>query len=74
MTTKFNIGDSVHWNSESGRASGVITTIFTEDFDYDGYSHHASEDTPHYEIKSHMSNHTSAHKESELKKIIKYRD
>lgn len=69
MKPKFKIGDKVSWNSEAGRVSGTIIKIHTEDFDYKGYTHHASEDNPQYEIKSDKSDHIAAHKESALAKI-----
>jgi hypothetical protein len=58
----------VSWNSEAGRASGKIIKVHTRDFDYKGYTHHASRDDPQYEIKSDKSDHTAAHKGSALKK------
>lgn len=52
MITKFKVGDNVSWNSETGIVSGTIIKIHTKNFDYKGYTHHASEDEPQYEIKS----------------------
>lgn len=69
MKTKFKIGDKVSWNSEAGRVSGTIIKIHTQDFDYKGYTHHANENNPQYEIKSDKSNHIAAHKESALTRI-----
>ena len=74
MATKFNIGDKVSWNSEAGRVSGTIVKIHTKDFDYKGYTHHATEDNPQYEIKSNKSNHIAAHKGAALTKITKEKD
>jgi hypothetical protein len=37
-------------------------------FDYKGYTHHASKDDPQYEIKSDKSDHVAVHKESALSK------
>lgn len=68
MKPKFKKGDKVSWNSEAGRVSGTIIKIHTKDFDYKGYTHHASEDNPQYEIKSDKSDHIAAHKESALTK------
>lgn len=62
MKTTFNVGDKVSWNSEAGRVSGTIIRIHTSDFDYKGYTHHASEADPQYEIKSDKSAHIAAHK------------
>lgn len=69
MTTKFKIGDEVSWNSEAGIISGVIIKIHTTDFNYKGYTHHATTENPQYEIKSNKSNHIAAHKGSALTKI-----
>lgn len=69
MKPKFKTGDKVSWNSEAGRVSGTIMKIHTKDFDYKGYTHHASEENPQYEIKSDKSDHIAAHKESALTKI-----
>jgi hypothetical protein len=66
---KFHQGDHVAWNSEAGHVSGRIIQVHTEDFDYKGYRHHASPDSPQYEIQSDRSDHIAAHKESALKKV-----
>ena len=71
MTSKFKVGDHVSWNSEAGRVSGVIIQIHTRNFDYKGYTHHASEDEPQYEIKSDNTDHIAAHKVSALRKLKK---
>lgn len=69
MSQSFAIGDHVTWNSEAGHVSGKIIKIHTSDFDYKGYTHHASQEEPHYEIKSDKSEHIAAHKGSALKRI-----
>jgi hypothetical protein len=69
MANKFKIGDHVSWNSEAGRVSGVIIKVHTKDFDYKGYTHHASQEDPQYEIKSDKSDHIAAHKGTALTKI-----
>ena len=66
MTKQFRIGDHVSWNSEAGRVSGTIIAVHTADFDYKGHTHHASDDDPQYEIKSHRTDHIAAHKGSAL--------
>ncbi|PSJ16414.1 hypervirulence associated TUDOR domain-containing protein [Nitrosomonas supralitoralis] len=66
MAHKFKIGDHVTWNSEAGHVSGKIIKMHTKDFNYKGYTHHASEDEPQYEIQSDKSDHIAAHKESAL--------
>lgn len=69
MAAKFKVGDHVSWNSEAGRVSGPIVKVHTKNFDYKGYTHHATEDEPQYEIKSDKSDHVAAHKGSALTKI-----
>jgi hypothetical protein len=66
---KFKIGDHVRWNSEAGFVSGEIIEVHTSDFDYKGYTHHASNEDPQYEIKSDKSDHIAAHKGSALSKL-----
>ncbi|WP_231128783.1 hypervirulence associated TUDOR domain-containing protein [Chryseobacterium vaccae] len=43
--------------------------VHTKDFDYKGYTHHASPEDPQYEIKSDKSAYIAAHKGSVFKKI-----
>lgn len=62
MTKTFKIGDHVRWNSEAGWVTGKIVAVHTEDFDYKGYTHHASPDDPQYEIKSDKTDHVALHK------------
>ena len=62
MTRPFKVGDHVRWNSEAGWVTGTIIAVHTEDFDYKGYTHHASADDPQYEIKSDKTDHVAAHK------------
>jgi hypothetical protein len=69
MAGRFKVGDHVTWNSEAGRVSGRIIKVHTKDFDYKGYTHHASKDDPQYEIKSDKTDHVAAHKGSALRKI-----
>jgi hypothetical protein len=68
MAQKFKVGDHVSWNSEAGHVSGEITKVHTRDVDYKGYTHHASEDDPQYEIKSSRTDHIAMHRGSALKK------
>ena len=62
MAKRFKVGDHVGWNSEAGQVSGTIIRIHTKDFDYKGYTHHASADDPQYEIKSDKTDHVALHK------------
>lgn len=71
MKTKFKVGDHVSWNSEAGRVSGIITRVHTKDYNYKGYTHHASDEDPQYEIKSDKSDHIAAHKGSALTLLSK---
>jgi hypothetical protein len=50
MTGKLQVGDHVRWNSEAGHVRGKIIKVHTKDFDYKGYTHHASKNEPQYEI------------------------
>lgn len=68
MEETFKIGDHVTWNSEAGYVSGRIIDIHRKDFDYKGYTHHASADDPQYEIQSDKTEHIAVHKGSALKK------
>ncbi len=65
----FKTGDQVSWNSEAGRVSGKIVKVHTKDFEYKGYTHHATASDPQYEIKSDKSDHVAAHKGSALTKL-----
>lgn len=71
MSKKYKVGDHVSWNSEAGRVSGVIKKVHTRDFQYKGYTHHASEEDPQYEIKSDKTDHIAAHKGGALRKLSK---
>ncbi|MET3651796.1 DUF2945 domain-containing protein [Dyella japonica] len=66
MTKTFKLGDHVRWNSEAGWVSGTIIAVHSRDFDFKGYTHHASEDDPQYEIKSDKTDHIAAHKGAAL--------
>jgi hypothetical protein len=68
MAQHFKVGDRVTWNSEAGHVSGTIIRVHTRNVDYKGYTHHASEDDPQYEIKSSRSEHIALHKGSALRK------
>jgi hypothetical protein len=68
MAGRFKIGDHVTWNSEAGHVSGTIVAVHTSDFQYKGYTHHASESDPQYEIKSDKTDHIAAHKGSALRR------
>jgi hypothetical protein len=68
MAQHFKVGDLVTWNSEAGHVSGTIIRVHTRNVDYKGYTHHASEDDPQYEIKSSRSEHIALHKGSALRK------
>jgi hypothetical protein len=69
MKHAFKAGDKVSWNSEAGRVSGTVIKVHTKDFDYKGYTHHATEEDPQYEIKSSKTDHIAAHKGSALTRL-----
>ena len=69
MEYAFKIGDHVKWNSEAGHVSGKIINIHTADFDYKGYTHHASKEDPQYAIKSDKTDHVAVHKGSAITKL-----
>jgi len=71
MIKLFQVGDHVSWNSEAGRVSGRIIKIHTENFNYKGYTHHATKDDPQYEIKSDKTDHIAAHKGRALTRLKK---
>jgi hypothetical protein len=68
MTKRFKVGDHVIWNSEAGHVSGTIVKVHTKNVEYKGYTHHASEDDPQYEIKSSTTEHIAMHNGQALKK------
>ena len=68
MSQRFKVGD-VTWNSEAGRVSGKITKVHTKNILYKGYTHHARDEEPQYEIESDKTNHIAMHKGTALKKI-----
>jgi hypothetical protein len=70
LMKRFNVGDLVTWNSEAGRVRGTIIKVHTKDVDYKGYTHHASEDDPEYEIQSAKTDHIAMHKGRALKKTV----
>lgn len=69
MAERFEVGDHVSWNSEAGRVSGRITKVHTQEVEWHGYTHHASESEPQYEIKSDKTEHVALHKGSALRKL-----
>jgi len=68
MKQKFKTGEQVTWNSEAGHVSGTIIKIHTTNFNYKGYTHHASKEDPQFEIKSDKTEHIAVHKTSALSK------
>ena len=69
MARRFKRGDHVSWNSEAGRVRGRIIRVITSDIQFKGYTVHASETEPQYEIKSDKTEHIAAHKGSALRKL-----
>ncbi len=71
MADSYKVGDRVSWNFEGGRTSGKIIKVHHQDFEFKGYTHHASKDEPQYEIRSEKTGHVAAHKGSALRKLKK---
>lgn len=67
MAIIFKVGDHVTWNSEAGYVTGRILKVHTSDVKYKGYVHHASVDSPQFEIKSDKTDHIAFHKPEALK-------
>jgi len=65
----FEVGDHVIWNSEAGHVSGTIIKVHTKNVNDKGYTHHASEAEPQYEIKSDKTDHIALHKGSALRRM-----
>lgn len=69
MAEWFKVGERVTWNSEAGRVSGTIVRIHTQDADYKGDTHHASSESPQYEIKSSKTDHVALHRGEALTRL-----
>ena len=69
MAKRLKVGDRVSWNSEAGRVSGTIIRVHAEDVDYKGYKHHASPQSPQYEIKSSKTDHVAMHRGAALTRL-----
>lgn len=69
MAKQFKVEDRVSWNSTAGRVSGTIIEIHTQDTDYKGYTHHASQAHPQYEIKSSKTDHVALHRGEALTRL-----
>jgi hypothetical protein len=67
----FSKGDHVRWNSEAGHVSGTIIRVVTSRVQFKGYTVHASEDEPQYEIQSDATEHIAMHKGSALRRIAR---
>ncbi|KTB84854.1 DUF2945 domain-containing protein [Pseudomonas syringae] len=67
MTTSFNVGDAVRWNSEAGEIHGRITKVHTKDVEFMGKHRPASKDAPQYEVKSNKTGRSALHHEDALK-------
>lgn len=66
---QFRRGDHVSWNSEAGRVSGRITRVVTSEIEFKGYTVHASQEEPQYEIQSDTTDHVAMHKGSALSRL-----
>lgn len=72
MKKTFKVGDHVSWNSEAGRVSGTIVKVHRKDVNFKGYVHHASRDTPQFEIKSDRTDHIALHRAGPLRHLRRY--
>jgi len=68
MKGRFKVGDHVTWNSEAGHVSGKVIKVHTRNAGYKGYTHHATEDDPQYEIKSDKTDNIAMHKGAALRR------
>jgi hypothetical protein len=66
MNRRFKVGDRVSWNSEAGRVSGRIVKVISGNIQFKGYTVHASEAEPQYEIASDKTDHVAMHKGTAL--------
>lgn len=66
---RFRLGDHVSWNSEAGRVSGRIRRVVTSEIEFKGYTVHASQEEPQYEIQSDKTDHVAMHKGSALSRL-----
>ena len=69
MAKRLKVGDRVSWNSEAGHVSGTIIGVHRRDVEYKGHTHHASPETPQYEIKSSKTDHIAMHLGAALTKL-----
>ena len=69
MAKEFKIGDHVTWNSEAGHVRGTVIKVHTKNVDYKGYTHHASEDAPQYDITRAKTDPIAIHKGTALKRL-----
>ena len=65
----FKRGDHVSWNSEAGRVRGTVVRVHKRNFKVNGYTHHASAESPQYQIKSDRTGHVAFHKGSALRRL-----
>ena len=68
----FKVGDRVRWNSEAGYVTGTIIKVHTSDFDYKGWTHHATPEEPQYEIQSDKSDHIEIGRASCRERVCQY--
>ena len=69
MSSEFDVGDHVGWNSEAGEVTGVIVKKHTQDTEYKGHVRRCSVDDPQYEITSDKTEHVAMHKATALHRI-----
>ena len=73
MSTTFQRGDHVEWNSEAGRVRGIIVKKVVSEVKFKGYTHHATKEEPQYFIKSDKTDHVAIHKGAALRLLSRSR-
>jgi hypothetical protein len=66
MADDLKKGDHVTWRSHGGTAEGTVERKLTSDTEASGRTVRASQDEPHYEVRSEKSGRTAVHKPGAL--------
>jgi hypothetical protein len=66
MSTEFNKGDKVQWESSQGTIEGTVEKKLTEPMDIKKHHVDASKDDPQYLVKSDKTGKEAAHKPESL--------
>lgn len=65
---EFKKGDEVAWNTSQGKTEGKVTQKLTRPKKLQAHQVTASADQPQYEVKSHKTGKTAAHKPDSLER------